>query len=111
MGIQKSIPVIKFVNGTMVNTSEVAIVSDSEYSTNGEGTIVIRNVPSCKLTLNSKTTDHIVIKAMTEVSIIPDTGLIDEDYDELEISEGACVEFRFVGNDWYILSSDGLKWS
>jgi hypothetical protein len=34
---------------------------------------------------------------------------IDDDYNEILIQKGACVEMRFVINKWYILSSDGLK--
>jgi hypothetical protein len=61
------------------------------------------------VTLNSKTTDHIVVKAMTMITIKPDIGKIDEDYDEIVMDRYACVEFRFCGGSWYILSSDGLK--
>jgi hypothetical protein len=35
--------------------------------------------------------------------------LIDEEFEEVELSNGSCVEFKFVGDFWYILSSDGLK--
>jgi hypothetical protein len=27
------------------------------------------------------------------------------------VDKFACIEFRFVGGNWYILSSDGLKQS
>ena len=50
-----------------------------------------------------------VIKALTTVLIKPDRNKIDEEYDEVEINKGACVEFFFMGGNWYILSSDGLK--
>ena len=36
---------------------------------------------------------------------------IDEEYDEVVVDKFACIEFRFVGGNWYILSSDGLKQS
>jgi hypothetical protein len=48
---------------------------------------------------------------MTHLTIKPDVGKIDEDYDELIMDKFSCVEFRFVGGIWYILSSDGLKQS
>jgi hypothetical protein len=48
---------------------------------------------------------------MTRLTIVPDAGLIDEEYDEIEMDKFACVEFRYVGGNWYILSSDGLKQS
>ena len=38
-------------------------------------------------------------------------GKIDDEYDEILIDRGACVEFAYVAGGWYILSSDGLKMS
>ena len=35
--------------------------------------------------------------------------LIDEEFDEVILSKGSCVEFKFFGDFWYILSSDGIK--
>ena len=35
--------------------------------------------------------------------------LIDEEFNEVELNKGSCVEFKFIGDFWYILSSDGLK--
>ena len=48
---------------------------------------------------------------MTKVTIKPDIGKIDEDYDELIADKYSCIEFRHVNGNWYILSSDGLKQS
>jgi len=36
-------------------------------------------------------------------------GTIDGEYEEIEIHKGACVELRCVFDEWYIMSSDGLK--
>lgn len=111
MAIIKSIPSQRVVNGFIQKTSEVAVVSEKEYSTQGEACVIVRAVPHCKVTLNSLTTDHIVVKTLVDMTIIPDVGRIDEDFDEIVMGNGACVEFRFVGGNWYILSSDGLKQS
>jgi hypothetical protein len=86
-------------------------VSELDYKTNGESCIIVRGVSQSVITLNSITTDHVVIKSMTKVTIKPDVGKIDEDYDEIVADQYACIEFRFVGGNWYILSSDGLKQS
>ena len=32
-----------------------------------------------------------------------------EDWDEISIGKGACVELQNVNGVWYILSSDGIK--
>ncbi len=95
----------------MVDTSEISIVSETDYTTNGESCIVIKGVSESTVILNSTTTDHIVVKSMTRLTIKPDIGKIDEDYDEIVADKYACIEFRFMGGSWYILSSDGLKQS
>ena len=109
MSIIRTIPSQRLINGEVINTSEVSLVSEREYQTNGEECIIVRGVSESVITLNSKTTDHIVVKAMTMITIKPDIGKIDEDYDEIVMDRYACVEFRFCGGSWYILSSDGLK--
>lgn len=85
------------------------VVTSSTYSTNGEEFIVIKGTPECRVTLNSKTTEHVIIKALTKVTIAPDNGAIDEDWDEVDIDRGACVEFYYISGNWYIGSSDGIK--
>jgi hypothetical protein len=111
MAIVKTIPSRKIINGMVVETSEISVVSETEYSTTGESCIVVRGVTQSVITLDSKTTDHVVVKSMTRLTIKPDIGKIDEDYDEIVADKYACIEFRFVGGNWYILSSDGLKQS
>jgi hypothetical protein len=111
MAILKTIPARKIINGFVIDTSEISIVSEKEYTTNGESCIVIKGVSESTVILNSKTTDHIVVKSMTRLTIKPDIGKIDEDYDEIVADKYACIEFRFMGGNWYILSSDGLKQS
>ena len=111
MAIIKSIPSRKIINGLIIDSSEISVVSELDYKTNGESCIIVRGVSQSVITLNSITTDHVVIKSMAKVTIKPDVGKIDEDYDEIVADQYACIEFRFVGGNWYILSSDGLKQS
>lgn len=111
MAIVKSIPSQRVINGFILKTSEISVVSEKEYKTSGESCIVVRGVNESVVTLDSLSTDHVVVKAMTKVIIKPDIGKIDEDWDEIVVDRGACVEFRFCLNNWYILSSDGLKMS
>jgi hypothetical protein len=85
------------------------IINSNEYQTNGEVLIVVKDVETCNLKLDSNTTEHIIIKALTKVFIRPSSGKIDEFYDEIFIDWGACVEFYLLENNWYIVSSDGLK--
>jgi hypothetical protein len=108
MSVFRSIPSKRIINGHEIVTSDVAVVTNSKYTTNGESAIVIKGVELCELFLNSKTTDHVVIKALTRVDVTADS-LIDEEFDIIELDKGACVEYRKIGDFWYILSSDGLK--
>ena len=98
MAIVRTIPSRRIINGMQITTSEISMVSELDYRTNGESCVI-----------DSRTTDHVVVKSMTQLTIRPDVGKIDEDYDEIVMDRYACVEFRFVGGTWYILSSDGLK--
>lgn len=98
--------------GTMSNLpNQPAIkkVEIPEYRTNGEEFILVKNVDNCKIILDQNTTEHIVIKTLTKVLIIPMMGLIDEQYEEMFIDKGACVELFKVEGNWYVISSDGLK--
>jgi hypothetical protein len=85
------------------------IIRDSVYRTDGEFFLVIKDTETCRLVLDSNTTNHIRIKALTKVLISPLIGKIDEEYDEIFIDKGACVEFLQIEGAWYIVSSDGLK--
>lgn len=108
MAVFKSIPSQRIINGNIIETSESAIVSNSTYKTNGEYVIVVKGVNFCEIILDNKTTDHVVIKSLTNV-IVKSESLIDEEFNEVELTRGSCVEFKYIGNNWYILSSDGLK--
>jgi len=92
-----------------LNTHETVIVTDNFYVTNGEELIIVKDVGQSKIKLNSLTTEIVNIKTLTSLTVIPDIGRIDEDWDEISLSRGACVNFRFVSGTWYILSSDGIK--
>jgi hypothetical protein len=111
MSIIKSIPTQKKINGFITSASETAIVSERDYRTAGEDCIIVKGVDSSTIILDSNTTEHTVIKCLTKVTIIPSDGKIDEEYDEIVADKGACIEFRCVERNWYILSSDGLKQS
>ena len=109
MAIIKTIPSTRLINGEILETSEISIVSENQYRTNGEECVIIRNVQESTVILDSKTTDHVVVKSMTNLKVKPDINRIDEEYDEVDLDKFACVEFKFIRDTWYILSSDGLK--
>lgn len=108
MAIFKSTPIKKIINGVTIETSDYAVVVEKEYTTKGESYVIIRGIPHCTLNLDSKTTDKITIKAMTDVIVVADKP-IDEEYDEIELQKGSSVELLSTAKWWYIMSSDGLK--
>lgn len=108
MALFKSEIIKKIINGSETYVSDAVIVNNKDYKTNGESVVVVKDVELCEIFLDSKTTNHIVIKSLTDVIVKSDT-LIDEEFNEVELSKGSCVEFRKIGDNWYILSSDGLK--
>jgi hypothetical protein len=109
MPIQRSIPSQRIIAGQVINTSEITFVSNPTYSTEGEALIVTKESKNVEIILDSSTTDHIIVKALTNTKIKPIWGLIDEEYSEINIGKGACVELYFSFGNWYIVSSDGIK--
>ena len=97
----------KVVIETIKDLSKV--VSTSNYLTDEETILIIKNVDECEVTLNSQKSNRVVVKSLTTVVVKSDVGKIDEDWDELLLEKGACVQFQFVEGNWYITSSDGLK--
>jgi hypothetical protein len=107
---RKKIGNILYGSMSNLNTSNpIQTVTVPEHRTSGEEFILVKDVPNCKIILDQSSTEHVVIKALTKVLIVPFMGLIDEQYDEILIDIGAAVEFFRVDGNWYILSSDGLK--
>jgi hypothetical protein len=87
----------------------IKVIDIPEYRTRGEAVLLVKDVDNCKIILDSTNTFAIKIKTMTKTIIMPLVGKIDDEYDEILIDKGACVEFYFMSGGWYILSSDGLK--
>jgi hypothetical protein len=46
-----------------------------------------------------------------KIIVKPFNNKIDDEFDEIELGKGSCVEFLLVEDSWYIISSDGLKQS
>jgi hypothetical protein len=109
MAIQRSIPMSRMISGNVLHTSEICLVSELEYTTNGEALIVTKELEEITINLNNETTDHIIIKALTKTRIVSLFGKIDEEFKELQIDKGASVELYFSFGHWYIVSSDGIK--
>ena len=102
------IPQQPFTEPTEIK-QKMIIVREPFYTTSDHEIIIVKDVDECKIVLNSAKIDNVTIKSLTKVSIKPDLGEIDEFWEEIIIDKGACVNFRFMEGNWYIISSDGLK--
>ena len=111
MSIQKSIPMKRVIGEEVLITSQVCMVSDEKYTTEGESVIITKELENIEVILNHKNTDHVIVKALTNTKIKPIEGLIDEEFNEINIEKGACVELYYAFGSWFIVSSDGLKQS
>jgi hypothetical protein len=87
------------------------IISEPVYTTSDETILIVKGVEYSEVTLNSSIVKKITVKSLTQTLIKTDTGSIDEEWDELLLEKGACVQFQFVEGNYYIISSDGLKTS
>ncbi len=109
MPIVKSIPTRKFFKGNLITISDQVIVSESEYVIGNEGFVIVKDIPFCTIKLNPTNSDHITIKSLTKVLLVSEMGKIDEEYDEILLEKGTCIELFFSLGNWYVMSSDGLK--
>ena len=101
----------RVIGNQVLTTSEVCMVSDESYTTEGESVIITKELELIEVILNHKNTDHVIVKALTNTKIKPIEGLIDEEYREINIEKGACVELYYAFGSWFVVSSDGLKQS
>jgi len=85
------------------------IITSQVYITGDETILIVKGVDECQITLNSEKSNRVVVKSLTNVVVKSDVGQIDEEWDELLLEKGACVQFQFVESNWYVTSSDGLK--
>ena len=99
---------VYFTNSTIVPKRK-KIISTANYTTNGEFLLIVKDVDVCNITLNSENTDHITIKALSKTTI-KHINLIDGIYEEITMDNGSSVELCEVEGNFYIISSDGMKY-
>lgn len=88
------------------NEQEVKIVEE-DYQTNGEDLLIVKgDTEHIKL---SNQENQIIIKSIKHCKITPIEGLIDEQYEEIQVDPKSCITLQQIEGNWYVLSSDGLK--
>jgi hypothetical protein len=90
-------------------TNITKVVYTQQFTVNNEDLLLVKTNESATIFLNENSNDFVTIKSLTNTTIIPINSKIDEDYDELTIGKGACVELQKIDGGWYIMSSDGIK--
>jgi hypothetical protein len=109
--IKKQIGDKRFGVYPTILTSETPDLIGNSYLTQSENFILVKDITDGTIILNNLVTQHIVIKCMGKILVKPFSNKIDDDFDEIELGKGSCVEFLMVEDSWYIISSDGLKQS
>jgi hypothetical protein len=97
------------ISPSIVVVSGEETPQETTQKLNKEVLIVVRDLENSEVILNSVDYTHVIVKSLIKTVIKPDIGLIDEDWDELLLEKGSCVQFQFVEDSWLILSSDGIK--
>ena len=83
-------------------------IVNKDYTTENIRYLISKDGP-VRITLDNTKTNRFNIKSMTETTLVPHKGLIDENWDELQMGPQSSVEVICSDDTWYILSSDGLK--
>lgn len=97
------------INTTTLEKDNTTKVITSDYTTNGEYLLVVTE--KANVILNSTVDTKIKIKSLSNTTITPDKGLIDNKWETIELSTDSSVEFVFISDlgYWVIVSSDGIK--
>lgn len=109
--LNKQMETLSAINRQVVKptTNPIKVVTSPEFTVTEEQLILTKSVEECLINLNNNSNNIIVIKSLTNTTIKPINSKIDEQYDELTIGKGACVELLRIEGNWYVLSSDGIK--
>ena len=97
------------LNLSLNEVDSITKVVSTDYKTNGEYLIVVTS--DATITLDSSIDTKIKIKSLASTLVIPDKGLIDNKWENVELDGDSSVEFVFVSelDYWVIVSSDGIK--
>ena len=109
--IKKQIGEKKYGVFSKIITAESPVLIENSYLTQSENFILVKDITDGEIILNNLMTEHIVIKCLGKILVKPFNNKIDDEFDEIELGKGSCVEFLLVEDSWYIISSDGLKQS
>jgi hypothetical protein len=100
------------VTPTLISTpkedvEDIPITIVKDYVTTTTRYIIAKK--DLTITLDDGTLKRFYIKSMANITIVPSDGLIDEEWEEIEMGPQSSIELIAHNGNWYVLSSDGLK--
>lgn len=97
----------KAIENDLEPYGDIPVTVYEDYST--QNTKYIITEKDLIITLDDTLLKRFYIKSMSNITVKPKHGLIDNEWSELEMGPQSSVEVLSNGVNWYILSSDGLK--
>ena len=109
IGILKNGVEPKILTNTISEPIEdIPIVITADYTTQTSRYIIAKK-DNITITLSDTNFKRFYIKSMANITIVPSHGLIDEEWEEIEMGPQSSIEVIAHDGQWYVLSSDGLK--
>jgi hypothetical protein len=87
---------------------DIPIIITEDYTTTTTRYIIAKK-DDITITLDDTNLKRYYIKSMSEISVVPTQGLIDEEWQEIKMGPQSSIELIAYEGNWYVLSSDGLK--
>ena len=95
------------VEKTEESIENIPITITSNYTTSKTRYIIATN--DLTITLSDSNLNRFYIKSMANITVKTLSGKIDGEWEEISMGPQSSIEVLSNKNDWYILSSDGLK--
>lgn len=89
------------------SSDNIPITIQTDYQTSTTRYIIAQK--DLTITLNDSVLKRYYIKSMANITIVPTKGLIDEEWEGIEMGPQSSIEVIAHEGNWYVLSSDGLK--
>ena len=106
--LQNGISTPLITEKTSSNNEDIPILITTNYTTQSSRYIIAKK-DNITITLSDANFNRFYIKSMAHITIVPTQGLIDEEWEEIEMGPQSSIELIANNGDWYVLSSDGLK--
>jgi hypothetical protein len=89
------------------SVENIPITINTNYTTSKTRYIIADK--DLTINLSDKNLKRFYIKSMANVNVKPLNGLIDGEWEEINLNPQSSIEIISNGDGWFILSSDGLK--